>query len=64
MVGVTLENAAQETEERGEGSSTRYVPKYTMRQLLDPDFRLPIQGENGDISELQGIDGLIYDEVN
>ena len=41
FVGNTIENASQEREKVGEGKDARYVPKYYMDQLLDPNFKLP-----------------------
>lgn len=40
-VGRTLESAAQEQERVGTGSTAQWRFKYTMDQLLDPNFRLP-----------------------
>ena len=37
LVGTTMENAIQETVKSGDS----IVPRYTMAQLLDADFRLP-----------------------
>jgi len=41
FLGNTVEAAAQETEWVGPKQDRRLEPKYTMSQLLDPDFRLP-----------------------
>lgn len=41
LVGGAIENAVQEMQEIGEGQHRRLVPKYSLEQLLDPDFRLP-----------------------
>lgn len=41
LVGTVIENASQELVESGMGKSKRMVPKYSMEQLLDPDFHLP-----------------------
>jgi len=37
LVGTTIENALQETNEAG----GKMTPRYTLTQLLDADFRLP-----------------------
>jgi len=37
LVGTTIENALQETSEIG----GKMMPRYTLTQLLDADFRLP-----------------------
>lgn len=65
-----LENAAQEMEKVGPSDHPEWRQKYTMRQLLDPDFRLPLPdaGEPVDLFEHQlgkrAIGGLVYDEVS
>ncbi len=41
LVGNGIENASQEMQELGEGTNKRLVPRYTMDQLLDSQFRLP-----------------------
>ena len=41
VIGTVVSNAAQEFEKLGEGENTSYEPKYTMDQLLDPDYKLP-----------------------
>lgn len=41
LVGAAIENAANEMHEVGDGQHKRLVHKYTMDQLLAPDFRLP-----------------------
>jgi len=40
-VGNAIEAAANELREVGMGTDKHLVPKYTMQQLLDPEFRLP-----------------------
>lgn len=59
--GTIIENAAQELEKRGTEKEPRWEAKYTMRQLLDPDFRLPSKSAEQAIDE--DVDGMIYDEV-
>jgi hypothetical protein len=41
LVGRVIENAAQEQHNAGNEQKPRWVNKYEMEQLLDPDFRLP-----------------------
>lgn len=68
--GTIIENAAQETEKRGPEDKPRYEAKYTMKQLLDQSFRLPVDSDGSTSSptggapgELSEADGLIIDEV-
>ncbi len=42
--GNAIESAAQETEWIGSEKDRHLEPKYTMAQLLDQDFRLPVPG--------------------
>lgn len=44
FAGLTIENASQEREECGPDNARQSRPKYTLAQLLDPDFRLPTVG--------------------
>lgn len=44
FVGLTIESALHETREVGVGQSKRVEPKYTIAQLLEPEFRLPRPG--------------------
>lgn len=41
FVGVIVENASQETVQVGTKKEPRMASKYSMEQLLDPEFRLP-----------------------
>jgi len=41
LLGNVLEGASQEMEEVGTGKDRHMQRKYTMQQLLDPEFRLP-----------------------
>lgn len=52
--GVTIENLSHEREERGMGQQTRWVEKYTLPQLLDPDFRVPAPEPYVPVAEQQG----------
>jgi hypothetical protein len=65
LVGTVLENASQERVQVGDDTHSQWLPKYTMRQLLDPDFRLPIDKEEEPlpIETLQVVHGIVYDEV-
>ena len=40
LVGGTLEAALEEMQETGSGKNKKFKPRYTIKQLLDPDFRL------------------------
>jgi len=72
FTGSVIESAAQEMEKVGTEEKPEWRPKYTMQQLLDPEFRLPSgKGDN----EESGFDdfmafiddgrvrGLKFDEV-
>ena len=48
FLGNAIEGAAQETEWIGSEKDKHLEPKYTMAQLLDQDFRLPIPGTKPD----------------
>lgn len=69
--GSTIEGAAQEMVNAGSDEKPDWKPRYTMKQLLDPDFRLPTEQakEESDFEDfvdfLEGrhISGLKYDEV-
>lgn len=39
--GVAVENLLHEREERGMGEHKKWVEKYSLPQILDPDFRAP-----------------------
>lgn len=56
MLGVAIENAAQEQQNVGSDKVPKYEPKYTMAQLLADDFRLPAPVK---ATKAQGIAGLI-----
>lgn len=45
-VGLTIENALQEREEYGPMNARQWRAKYTLKQLLDPEFRLSRAGTN------------------
>jgi hypothetical protein len=54
--GNAIEGAAQETRWIGSEKDRRLEPKYTMKQLLDADFRLPSPGRDSD--QENGLDAL------
>lgn len=61
--GAIVENALLERVNVGDSERSDYRAKYTLNQLLDPDFRLPDPGAGDDIESLFGADGMIFDEV-
>lgn len=64
LVGYAIENASQEMEKYGDDKSAKWRPKYTMSQLLDPDFRLPPSEDERPIeADLKGVRGVLFDEV-
>ena len=65
MVGLAIENASQEMQKMGSDDKPEWRPKYTMKQLLDPDFRLPLnpQQERPIEADIKGVQGVIFDEV-
>lgn len=63
LFGMVIENALNETIEVGTEGHRSRKPKYTTKQLLDPAFRLPLEQEDTGPAMLQGIDGLMFDEV-
>ena len=42
FLGNSIEGALHETKTVGRGTSERHVAKYTLTQLLDQNFRLPV----------------------
>lgn len=44
MVGSVLDAAAQETYNAGSKTDPQWQPRYSLSQLLDPNFRLPAVG--------------------
>ena len=64
MVGTAIENAAQEQVKTGPEDRQRWGRKYTMAQLLDSDFELPLDdGDEASDTELMNIAGDYFDEV-
>ena len=56
--GSVIEGALTETVEQGMGNNKRSVAKYTLRQLLDPVFRLPRPPQEPRAAHPQGGSGL------
>ena len=46
--GLVIENALQERKPVGDPAKHETEPKYTLTQLLDPDFRLPRTGDGNE----------------
>ena len=63
MVGNAIENASMEREKVGGDDSAEWRRKYTMQQLLEPDFRLPLDDSEPLDAALMDMDGAYYDEV-
>lgn len=55
LVGVVVENASQEQHNTGTDKAPKWELKYTMTELLDPEFRLPRPARK---AKAKGIDGL------
>lgn len=66
LVGGAIENAAQETVNVGTEKEPKWKPRYTMQQLLDPEFRLPSKANEYSApieSDVKGVQGIMFDEV-
>lgn len=63
MVGGAIEGALMESIKVGSDDAPRYESKYTLTQLLDPAFRLPVDDEEmpPDLGRLKGLHGVIVD---
>jgi len=62
FLGNTIEAAVQETEWIGSDKDRRLEPKYTMDQLLDADFRLPLseaQKQEDGLGALKALAGSV-----
>jgi hypothetical protein len=46
----------------GDDSNPKWVRKYKLSDLLEPDFRLPLEPTE-DQTPFQKVDGILYDEV-
>lgn len=65
LIGSAIENASQEMEKYGSEKDTKWRQKYTMKQLLDPDFRLPTNVDERPIeADIKGVHGVLFDEVS
>lgn len=60
LLGNAVESALLEKVEITEGKTR---PKYTLEQLLSDRFRLPREEIGDGLGELQGVAGLVFDEV-
>lgn len=65
-----IENAAQEMHQVGSGKNKEWKQKYTMQQLLDPNFRLPPserpsrrERETDDTKFFSGLSGFSVEEI-
>ena len=65
-VGSSLEAASQEMEKVGSEDKPEFRQKYTMQQLLDDDFRLPLRTavERPIEADIKGVQGVMFDEVS
>ena len=72
LIGSAIENASQEMEKHGDEKSPKWRQKYTMKQLLDPDFRLPLsdderpsrrERETDDKTFFSGLAGFSVEEI-
>lgn len=65
LIGSAIENASQETTKIGNDEHSELRLKYTMTQLLDPDFRLPTKQHERPIeADIKGVSGAVFDEVS
>lgn len=61
-LGVTLESLLEETENTGTSEKPHYERKYTLKQLLDEDYRVRQAGEPmTDIRALKKVQGIIVE---
>lgn len=58
-LGITIENATAERINIGTDEKPEWRDKYTLVQLLEPDFRLPLD----DVALPVGVQGIMVDEV-
>lgn len=61
--GTIVENARQEQDEIGSGQGKKWVKRYTIGQLLDPKFKLPLPQDEEDSDFAMPVEGIIFDEV-
>lgn len=55
FVGTVIENAANEREEVGPKDAREWRNKYTLAQLLDPAFRLPVKSPQQPVQGIKQI---------
>ena len=64
LVGMAIDNAAQELVKVGPEDKPRWEWKYRMAQLLDPEFKLPLGADDeASDADLVGMAGEYFDEV-
>ena len=66
LVGSAIEAASKEMEKIGSEEKPEFRQKYTMQQLLDDDFRLPLRTavERPIEADIKGVQGVMFDEVS
>lgn len=65
LFGSTIENALQERQNVGTKKAPKWEPKYSLTQLLDNDFRLPLPPRpEGGIKGLMQMKGVRTHKVN
>lgn len=57
LFGKIIEGALNEMENVGNEDKPKYESKYTLKELLDPDFRLPVEKEPSALNALKGMEG-------
>lgn len=64
LVGSTIESALKETVEVETGDKKSFKQKYTLSQLIDPDFRFEDESRTILADEMfSGVDGIMFDTV-
>lgn len=59
LFGLTIENALQERQNVGTQKEPKWEPKYTLKELLDNDFRLPRPVQKEQPGGLAGLKALV-----
>jgi hypothetical protein len=64
-LAAVIDSALHERDEINMGSGKKSIPRYSLSQLLDDDFRLPSRAEReaATMDNLMGVDGLPFDRV-
>jgi hypothetical protein len=62
--GTIVENMLLERDEIGSGQHKKSVNRYTITQLLDPDFLYPRPDEESNEDFSMPVEGIIFDEVS